>query len=229
MTKDIQQITHWVGSCYCSFMRKLQSLAWQLHILHETVVARIYSVCGLLNVLWKSSFRVKHYFRWSIGNWFSPVMWTGLTVMATKQESSSKHLWFLFFFFFRFCPVVYPANAFDSRLGSDYVPLASSPTKTKKKTFWVGGLQSPFSISSLSSSTSSYFLSFSKQHQFTVFTRWLISLSFHSKIQISASSSSKFVWTWSVTQVSSPRWRLGLRQNFKMTRLCTDGKTTNRG
>ena len=45
-------------------------------------------------------------------------------------------------------PVVYPANAFDSRLRGDLLPLGSSPTKSQKKTFRVGGPQSPFSISS---------------------------------------------------------------------------------
>ena len=30
-------------------------------------------------------------------------------------------------------PVVYPANAFDSRLRGDWVPLGSSPTKSQKK------------------------------------------------------------------------------------------------
>ena len=45
-------------------------------------------------------------------------------------------------------PVVYPGNAFDSRLRGDLVPLGSSPTKSQKKTFRVGGPQSPFSISS---------------------------------------------------------------------------------
>ena len=29
-------------------------------------------------------------------------------------------------------PLVYPANAFDSRLGGDWVPLGSSPTKSQK-------------------------------------------------------------------------------------------------
>ena len=32
-------------------------------------------------------------------------------------------------------PVVYPANAFDSRLRGDWVLLGSSPTKFQKKTF----------------------------------------------------------------------------------------------
>ena len=45
--------------------------------------------------------------------------------------------------------MVYPANAFDSHLGGDSVPLGSSSTKSqKKKTFPVGGPQSPFSPSS---------------------------------------------------------------------------------
>ena len=45
-------------------------------------------------------------------------------------------------------PVVYPANAFDSRLRGDWVLLGSSPTQSKKKTFRVSGPQSPFSVSS---------------------------------------------------------------------------------
>ena len=45
-------------------------------------------------------------------------------------------------------PMVCPANAFDSRLRGDKVPLRSSPTKSQKKTFRAGGPQSPFSISS---------------------------------------------------------------------------------
>ena len=36
-------------------------------------------------------------------------------------------------------PVVYPANAFDSRPQGDQVPLGSSPTKPQRKTFRVGG------------------------------------------------------------------------------------------
>ena len=32
-------------------------------------------------------------------------------------------------------PVVYPANAFDSRLRGDWVPLGSSPTKSLKSAF----------------------------------------------------------------------------------------------
>ena len=43
---------------------------------------------------------------------------------------------------------MYPANAFDSRLRSDYIPLGWSPTKSQKKTYRVGGPQSPFCISS---------------------------------------------------------------------------------
>ena len=31
-------------------------------------------------------------------------------------------------------PVVYPANAFDSCLRGDWVPLGSSPTKSQKST-----------------------------------------------------------------------------------------------
>ena len=51
--KDIQQTTHWVGFCYCSlgFVENVQSLAWRFHILHETAVAKTYSVCGLLNAI----------------------------------------------------------------------------------------------------------------------------------------------------------------------------------
>ena len=45
-------------------------------------------------------------------------------------------------------PVVYPANTFDSRPRGDTVQLSSSPTKSHKKTFCVGGPQSPFSMSS---------------------------------------------------------------------------------
>ena len=37
-------------------------LAWPLYILHETAVAKTYSVCGLLNVLWKAPFGFEHYF-----------------------------------------------------------------------------------------------------------------------------------------------------------------------
>ena len=44
--------------------------------------------------------------------------------------------------------MVCPANAFDSRLLVDKVPLGSSPTNSqKKKDFSVGGPQSPFSLS----------------------------------------------------------------------------------
>ena len=57
-------------------------------------------------------------------------------------------------------PVVYPANVFDSRLRGDKVPLGSNSTKSQKKTFRVGGPQSPFSISS------SFILSFVLLHSF---------------------------------------------------------------
>ena len=50
----------------------------------------------------------------------------------------TQKVFFFFFFFFFFLrieggPVVYPANAFDSRLRGDWEPLGSSPTKSQKK------------------------------------------------------------------------------------------------
>ena len=59
-------------------------------------------------------------------------------------------------------PVMYPANAFVSRLRGGYVPLGSSPTKSEK-TFRVGGRNRPPLSLRLSFSPSSYFLSFSIQ------------------------------------------------------------------
>ena len=59
--------------------------------------------------------------------------------------------------------MVYPANAFDSRLRGDQVPLGSSPTKSQKRLFELAA-RNRLSLSlPLSFSSSSYFLSFSKQ------------------------------------------------------------------
>ena len=60
-------------------------------------------------------------------------------------------------------PMVYPANALDSRLRGDWVPLGSSPIKSQKSIFGLA-TRNHLSLSLLLSfSSSSYFLSFSKQ------------------------------------------------------------------
>ena len=60
-------------------------------------------------------------------------------------------------------PVVYPANAFDSRLRGDKVPPGSSPTKIKKILLGLAARKRLSLSLPLSFSPSSYFLSFSIQ------------------------------------------------------------------
>ena len=60
--------------------------------------------------------------------------------------------------------VMYPPNAFDSRLRGDKVPLGSSPTKSQKKRLFGLAARNRLSLSlPLSFSSSSYFLSYSIQ------------------------------------------------------------------
>ena len=61
--------------------------------------------------------------------------------------------------------MVYPANAFDSRLRGDQVPLGSGSTKSQKeRLFGLAACNRLFIFLPLSFSSSSYLLSFSKQN-----------------------------------------------------------------
>ena len=66
-------------------------------------------------------------------------------------------------YFFEDGPAVYQANAFDSRLRGDLVPLGSSPTKSQKRLFGLAARNRLSLFLPLSFSSSSYFLSFSIQ------------------------------------------------------------------